>query len=124
MNLTELQELWQENILAQVPKLPALTLNELDIEVHNATWCPDCVREVSELLALANNAAANFKSITLNSYEDKAQYQEGKKDGSLTINCLPTIRIHRQGELVLEILEDSKGGICPLIEDLLDIDTP
>jgi len=119
MTLAELQSLWASSITQQSKELPNLNLTSLEVEVHTASWCPDCVREVSELLALNKAASHGFKNLTLHSYEDKEDYMAKKASGVLDISCLPTIMInHEQGEVAV-IKEDSQGGITPIIKSLL-----
>lgn len=119
MTLSELQNLWASSITQQSNELPSLDLTSLELVIHTASWCPDCVREVSELLALDKAASHGFKNVTLHSYEDKEDYMAKKSGAELGIDCLPTIMINdEQGEVAL-IKEDSRGGITPIIKSLL-----
>ena len=119
MTLPELQNLWASSITQQSNNLPKLDLTSLELVIHTASWCPDCIREVSELLALDKASSHGFKSLTLHSYEDKENYMAKKSSGELGISCLPTIIINdKQGEVAV-IKEDSRGGIAPVIKSLL-----
>lgn len=119
MTLSELQSLWASSITQQSNELPNLDLASLEIEVHTASWCPDCVREVSELLALDKAASRSFKNVTLLSYENKDDYIAKKSSGGLNISCLPTIVIKDQHGGIEVIKEDSRGGVTPIIKSLL-----
>ena len=120
MTLNDIKQLWSTPI-----KDAAVTIShqigdlaELSAVVHNASWCPDCEREVSLLLAIDEQASRGFENITLYSYEDKADYQQKKLAGELAITCLPTLVFYRQGEEVMRIEEDSAGQ---LVESLLKL---
>ena len=110
MNLNEIELLWASEIDAAKSKLTGtvIDLSELSVVVHNASWCPDCEREVSYLIALNKQASSGLEDITVHSYEDKAAYQQGKLSGELQIRCLPTLIFYRQGKEVLRIEEDSE----------------
>lgn len=70
------------------------------IVVHNATWCPDCVRETTELLAFVEVLGAKAPSLEIIPYEDINDYKEKKLSGVLEITCLPTIIFsNNDGEL-------------------------
>jgi len=111
MTLNDIKQLWAKPIKDATETISHLIgdLGELSVVVHNATWCPDCEREVSQLIALDEQASRRFENITLYSYEDKADYQQKKLAGELAITCLPTLIFYKQGEEVMRIEEDSAG---------------
>ncbi len=120
MTLAELKHLWasliddaSHNIATDVNDFKALK-----VVIHNATWCPDCEREVSELLALDAQAIQGFDNITLYSYEDKADYKQRKAAAELPISCLPTLIFYRADQEVLCIKEDSAGQLSSLLQQL------
>lgn len=114
MTIQALEQLWQKEIAKQQAKYRniELDLSDVSIDLHNATWCPDCVRECSELLALKAALGSKAPEISLISYEDKEDYMNNK--ASLDISCLPTI-IFKRGKLEFaRIEEDSKGMMLEL----------
>ncbi|MGB1237636.1 MAG: TlpA family protein disulfide reductase [Pseudomonadales bacterium] len=118
MTLDDLHTLWAEQIARTrlAMEVKDADLSALHVQLHNATWCPDCERESTVLLALSQGAAKGFGVLELNSYEDKAAYQSAKADGRLSVDCLPTLIVKREGKEVLRIEEDSQGG---LVESVL-----
>lgn len=112
--LNNVRNIWQQQIAvaAQDPQFQACNLQGLSAVIHNATWCPDCEREVSQLLAIDKQAKSGFEKIDLHSYEDKAAYREGKQASSLPISCLPTIIFYRDNQEVYRIEEDSNGEMA------------
>ncbi len=115
MTTQELEQLWQSEIAEQLEKFRNIELNlsQVEIELHNATWCPDCVRECSELLAIKASLRDKAPKISLISYENKDEYMNNK--ASLDISCLPTIIFKRNGQEFARIEEDSKGKMLELI---------
>lgn len=115
MTIQELEQLWQKEIAEQQEKYCDIDLNlsDVKVELHNATWCPDCVRECSELLAIKAALGSKAPEISLISYEDKEHYMSNK--ASLDINCLPTIVFTRNEQEFARIEEDSQGKMLGLI---------
>lgn len=120
MNLNDIKKIWEENIsVAKSSHSNAKNdFQGISVSVHNATWCPDCVREVSELLALDEQANTGFEEIILHSYEDSEQYKIAKANGELSISCLPTLIFQRGEEEVLRIEEDSNGQLANLLANI------
>ena len=118
MNLNDIKQLWSSSIKEATDKISQQKndLGKLSVVIHNASWCPDCEREVSLLLALDHQASASFAKVTLHSYEDKEQYKQRKLAGELAISCLPTLIFYKQDKEVMRIEEDSAGQ---LVEKLL-----
>lgn len=112
MTLAILAARWSKPIAraAQTYQGNSLDLSQYKVELHNASWCPDCEREVSDLLGLQQANQQEFGAIELHSYENKAAYQQQKQSASLPIDCLPTIIFYCAGKPVLTIKETS-GGI-------------
>jgi|GEM_PF-1768115 len=113
MTLAKLASRWSKSIAraAQTYQDHELDLSQYKVELHNASWCPDCEREVSDLLGLQQANTLKFAAIELHSYENKASYQQQKQTNSLPIKCLPTIIFYRADTLVLTVEENSHGGI-------------
>ncbi|MEH6446621.1 MAG: hypothetical protein V7784_22215 [Oceanospirillaceae bacterium] len=120
MNLIEIKHLWSQQIDDAKLNVPAKqdNYNTLTVTIHNASWCPDCEREISQLLALDAQAEQGFDAITVHSYEDIADYKKRKIAGELAISCLPTIIVYRQGLEVLRIEEDSAGQLSSQLQQL------
>lgn len=121
MTLQQLRSRWApaiEQLKSTAASTRADNYSGHNVVIHNASWCPDCEREVVELLALNELAGSGFDQITLHSYEDKAQYQARKQSGKLTVNCLPTIIIYRDETEVIKIEEDSKGELAGRLNNL------
>ena len=120
MTLTDIQHLWAQPISAakQTIQTNHNDYHEYIAVIHNASWCPDCEREVSLLLALDGQSSSGFKQISLHSYEDKESYQRLKREGSLDISCLPTLIFYRRGTEVLRIEEDSAGQLAFLLQQM------
>ncbi len=91
--LLKLVPLWQNIIDSKVALYSDIAndLSNIRVTVHNASWCPDCEREVTDLLALAAALKEQAPAIQIISYEDKARYKAQKAQGQLAIKCLPTI---------------------------------
>jgi thiol-disulfide isomerase/thioredoxin len=120
MNLNDIKNIWAKPISEAKSRLSISNQNlqGLSVDIHNATWCPDCEREVSLLLAINENAQPAFDTLSLHSYEDINVYKEGKVKGTLEISCLPTLIFYRKGEEVLRIEEDSAGKLASQIQAL------
>ncbi len=117
MNLDDIKQLWQTTIDAAKSDLPVEDKNyqSLTVAIHNASWCPDCEREVSQLLAVDAQAAKGFGELVLHSYEDIESYKAGKKAGSLSITCLPTIIFYRDEQELFRVEEDSAGQLVAML---------
>mgnify|MGYP000577873826 CR=1 FL=1 len=117
MNLDDIKELWQTAINAAKSELPFedVSYQSLTVDIHNASWCPDCEREVSLLLALDAQASKGFGELVLHSYEDKESYKARKQSGSLSITCLPTIIFYRDEKEIFRVEEDSAGQLIHLL---------
>ncbi|MBB6523872.1 thioredoxin family protein [Pseudoteredinibacter isoporae] len=111
MTIEELEQLWQVEISNYRSQLNGLDLDLSDVHIslHNASWCPDCVRETSELLAIKQALKEKAPHITLISYEDKEHYMNNKS--SLEVNCVPTIIASRDGQEYARIEENSQGKL-------------
>ena len=120
MNLNDIKQLWSSSIKDAKDKisLQKSDLGKLSVVIHNASWCPDCEREVSQLLALDELASHSFANVTLYSYEDKEEYKQKKLAGELDVTCLPTLIFYVQNKEVMRIEEDSAGQ---LVETLLKL---
>lgn len=120
MNLTDIKKMWESHISEAKSDLSTNNLGYLglSVDIHNATWCPDCEREVSLLLALDESAQPGFDAVNLHSYEDINVYKDGKAKGALEISCLPTLIFYRKGEEVLRIEENSYGKMATQIQAL------
>jgi thiol-disulfide isomerase/thioredoxin len=120
MTLNDIKQLWSTPIkdAAETVSQQIGDLGELSVDIHNASWCPDCEREVSLLLAIDELASRGFENMTLFSYEDKTDYRQKKLAGELSITCLPTLIFYKQGEEVMRVEEDSAGQ---LVESLLKL---
>lgn len=120
MNLNDIKQLWAAPITdaAELLTQQDNDLSKLSVVIHNASWCPDCEREVSLLLALDAQASHGFANVTLHSYEDKEEYKQKKLAGELAITCLPTLIFYSQDQEVMRIEEDSSGL---LVEKLLGL---
>jgi len=116
MTIQELEQLWQKEIAEQQEKYRSIDLNlsDVKVELHNATWCPDCVRECSELLAIKAALGSKAPEISLISYEDKEHYMSNK--ANLDVNCLPTIIFKRKGKELKRIEENSNGKMSQIIQ--------
>ncbi|MFT5709124.1 MAG: thiol-disulfide isomerase/thioredoxin [Oceanospirillaceae bacterium] len=113
MNLIEIKHFWSKQIADAKLNVPANLHNykTLTVTIHNASWCPDCEREVSQLLALDAQAEHGFDSITVHSYEDIEDYKKRKIAGALVVTCLPTLIFYQEGQEVLRVEEDSAGQL-------------
>ena len=88
----------------------SISVKDLSIEVHNATWCPDCVREVTELMALIT-LCQNPITLKVISYEDREAYKDAKENGRLPIDCLPTIIFKKSDKEICRVKESSNGDL-------------
>lgn len=120
MTLTDIRRLWAQPISNAKQQIPAnhSDYHEYTVLIHTASWCPDCEREVSQLLALDEQASHGFEKISLHSYEDKESYQRLKGEGGLDISCLPTLIFCHRGEEVLRIEEDSAGQLAARLQQM------
>lgn len=121
MTLQQLRTLWApaiEQLKSANPAMQTGDYSGLSAVVHNASWCPDCEREVVQLLVINELADSGFDQIILHSYEDKAQYQASKQRGELTVSCLPTILIYRGEAEVMKVEEDSSGQLTTHLNGL------
>jgi len=120
MNLNDIKQLWSAPIKVATDTISQQIgdLGKFSVVIHNASWCPDCEREVSLLLAIDEQASVPFENVTLYSYEDKEDYQQKKLAGELAVSCLPTLVFYRQDEEVLRIEEDSAGQLVELLSKL------
>jgi len=120
MNLNDIKQLWSSSIEQATNKISQqqCDLGKLSVVIHNASWCPDCEREVSLLLALNQQASRSFAEVTLYSYEDKEQYKQKKLAGELAITCLPTLIFYQQDKEVMRIEEDSAGQLVEKLAQL------
>ncbi|GAA6154206.1 TlpA family protein disulfide reductase [Pseudoteredinibacter isoporae] len=111
MTTEELEQLWKPEIDQHLSKIQNMKQDFSDVEIiiHNASWCPDCVRETSELLAIKQSLQDKAPQITLISYEDKDYYMSNKAE--LDINCVPTIIAKRNGQEYARIEENSNGKL-------------
>lgn len=111
MTIEELEQLWKDEIANHLIKLQdvQLDLSDVSIELHNASWCPDCVRESSELLAIKQALKDKAPQIALVNYEDKEHYMANKAE--LEVNCVPTIIASLNGQEYARIEENSNGEL-------------
>jgi len=107
-NEVNLNELWNTIIeqKANHYKDCKEDLSEINVVLHNATWCPDCVREATDLLAMIKVMGKRAPKLTVISYEDKSDYKEKKSLNLLPIKCLPTIVISTKGEVEIGRIEE------------------
>lgn len=117
MKLNDIKKLWKKTIDTAKSELPIEDKNyqSITVDIHNASWCPDCEREVSTLLALDAQSSQGFGELNLHSYEDKENYIAGKQSGSLSITCLPTIIFYRDKKELFRVEEDSQGQLITLL---------
>ncbi len=122
MNLDDVKNLWSASIEAAQIGLSVedQVYRDIGVVVHNASWCPDCEREVSYLLAVDAQAQEGFGDIALHSYEDKESYRLGKQSGTLPINCLPTIIFSLGDKEFYRIEEDSAGELMSILKKEID----
>lgn len=120
MNLNEIKQLWRSSIALSESELSSgdMDLSAVSVFIHNASWCPDCEREVSQLLSIDGQVSQGFREIVLESYEDKESYKAEKSKGQLKISCLPTIIFYRKGVEVARIEEDSNGEMLRLLSNI------
>ncbi|PIK15801.1 hypothetical protein [Halobacteriovorax sp. JY17] len=97
----------------------SLSLEDISIEVHNATWCPDCEREITGLMALIL-LSAEKPILKIYSYENREEYRSKKLSGLLSTECLPTIIFKKNEVEITRVLEDSKGRLLELLNSLAD----
>jgi len=95
-------------------------LSEIKVIMHNASWCPDCEREVTELLALCESLKNKSPKLELISYEDKEEYKKKKSQGKLSITALPTFEIIKNDILIGKIIEKSNGGFLNHLQTILE----
>ncbi|OUR94229.1 hypothetical protein A9Q84_18170 [Halobacteriovorax marinus] len=93
---TNLFELWESKILSKMNLFSDFQgdYSEFHITLHNATWCPDCERESTDLLAMIKVLDKSSPKLEIIHYEDRAEYKDKKDRGQLSIHCLPTIIFH------------------------------
>lgn len=96
-----------------------LDLSDIKIIVHNGTWCSDCEREVTELLALCNVLKNNTPTFKLFEYEDKNLYIEQKKNDTLSVSCIPTIIFFKDNIQVGKVEECSNMSLPVIIKSLV-----
>ncbi len=112
---------WRELVANRRNELEAkeveLSLESISIDIHNASWCPDCERETVELMALLE---INSKKVEINiySYEDIQSYKAKKAEGSLPVKCLPTFIFKRDGEELARVEESSGGELQEILNSL------
>lgn len=94
-----------------------LKLETISIDIHNATWCPDCERETVELIALLEINSTTVE-INIYSYEDLQSYKDKKKEGSLPVKCLPTFIIKSHNKEIARIEEDSNNKLLKFLKSL------
>jgi len=109
MNIYSIAPDWVSLVESKVEKFLDLKDDYSDIEilVHNATWCPDCVRETTDLLAMQRALGKNSPSVSIIHYEDFKEYKLQKGLGTLEISCLPTIIFKKKGVELGRIEEKS-----------------
>ncbi len=84
------------------------SFKNLEISLHNASWCPDCEREVTDLLAWLTTLNDETISFLAYEYEDKEKYKREKKENLLSINSLPTIIFKKDNKEIMRIEEESR----------------
>lgn len=90
-------------------------LSHFHLDIHTASWCPDCEREITELMALIWTLKDFAPSLnTIQHYENKDEYKQKKQAGVLNIKAVPTIIIKDANKLEINRIEEVIDG--PLIE--------
>ncbi len=127
MNTNKFEEIysyapkWRELVDIRTKELQdkdtKLSLDSISIDIHNATWCPDCERETVELMALLSINSTPVE-INIYSYEDLQDYKEKKKNGALPIKCLPTFIFKRDSKELTRIEEDSSNKLLDILKNL------
>ena len=94
-------------------------LSEFSVELHNATWCPDCERESSALFAMVESLGGKAPKLKIIGYENIQEYKQLKTSKKLEISCLPTIIFKNSNqEAVLSINEKSNPSFREVINIL------
>jgi thiol-disulfide isomerase/thioredoxin len=81
-------------------------LSNLSIIIHNASWCPDCEREVTDLLAFLSTQKNKPHKVEIHNYEDKELYKKMKSEKNLSISCLPTIIFNDKNSNSIATIEE------------------
>ncbi|EQC47474.1 hypothetical protein [Bacteriovorax sp. Seq25_V] len=92
--------------------------DNLEVDIHNASWCPDCEREVTDLFAWLNVVESDLIKLNIFEYEDKELYKSQKLNGCLSIKCLPTIIFKKSGLELLRVEEISDNNFLNEIQKL------
>lgn len=94
-------------------------LGDYSVELHNATWCPDCERESSSLLAFVEALGEKAPKLIIFGYEDVEHYKKLKASNQLSISCLPTIIFKDENmKTVLTIHEKAESSFGEVIRKI------
>lgn len=112
--LYKLAPSWEDLSISKRSSYAGVTLDLSDYTfiVHNATWCPDCERELTELMALCDELGIDRSpKLVLKSYENIEEYKVLKGRGQLEVSCLPTIEVNKNSVVIGKVEETSSPNL-------------
>jgi thiol-disulfide isomerase/thioredoxin len=112
---------WREIVNSKLQNFSDINddFSSIKVVVHNGTWCPDCVRETTDLLAMVESLDNRAPSLEVIAYEDIEDYKVKKSSGTLPIKCLPTMIFYKNGDEIGRIEEKSNPNFKALAVKIL-----